>query len=553
MSDAVIKPKWKAYYWQYDDGTYTAAVFQEQPGKMYQRIPCEVYFKDKDQLETELDKASRNAEARNYAFDRKELKIKCGLRYLSEFDLFDLDGKNKKCGQRGWKSLLRFLDSCGTDTENKREVLRLFSGVLSGYCAQMLVPKTQKRCPTSIQDRAPVLVLNSDKKTFNVTYDFISNAMQALTVHTYTLGKIDFKCPRRLPKHLGEKRLDQCAFLRYRKERYPAQYRDTAVLIYGRFFPSNEIYRFIERNRWAVCVLFDAPPKAYEVPAIRLKASSLACSDFDWDTKDINYLIKQFVLWLSELRGKKNLKKQIKKRSKRILKCFKKYYSQKGIQRFNPSENYFMLLQMLTLQLFLDCCVDEKIIDKDKRKKFQADWFNLMLPGCSEYLKSDSKTMTEEMQQEENYAKSAIEKAMCKMLTEENLCYFPYVGEEDDCEETDPEDPSFTYWGYLRWYEPKNKKGEEKKPPFWALVFREDKFYEIVRTFQEKNDNPNDLIKNLRSCGIEYFWNTQKYRFLKGENSEYALIFVSEKMDFLSEETRVALLAKLPDSAKEGK
>ena len=117
----------------------------------------------------------------------------------------------------------KFLNSCGTDIGNKREVLRLFSGILSGYCAQVLVPVFYKIYLIELQNRAPVLVLNPSDTRFNVTFDFISKTIKALTVSTHTRDKLRSKCPPFLPQGIGQKSLDEGSFLWYKKNLISAE------------------------------------------------------------------------------------------------------------------------------------------------------------------------------------------------------------------------------------------------------------------------------------------------------------------------------------------
>lgn len=561
MGEIDAKAEQTIHFWRYDDGTFGAiAIERQQERKNAESIPGGVYS-DKAHLKDFIKQCQNQCIENGSSVGKKKLNIKCGLSQLSKNDFVD---KNKKRGRKGWEALTDFLNSCGTNLDAKKEVLRLFSGVLSGYCAQMIVPLVQESGSIPLQNRAPILVLNSNDKNFNVTFDFISKAMAALTVSTYSQGKLHFECPTFLPQAWEQKGLERCAFLQYRKikKQFPAQYRDTAVLIYGRFFSANEIYRFIEKNRWAVPVLFDAPSKAYKVPPIRLKASSLVCSDFDWNVKTINYLVQRFVSWLYVLWDKKRWKKKwtktLKKRLDRIRTCFFKYFAKKGVQRFNPTEQYFLILQMLTLELFLDSCADDKIIDNTQRKQVKFEWFDTLLPGCSQYLKADEgdeETVIQEIQSEEEHAKQIFETALGKMLAKENISHFNYVEQGGIYDEADPDNPKTLYWGYLRWYGSKKKSSEGKKiEPFRALVFKKRVLKICIRDFLPENYTIRGLISELRASAPDYLFKTQKVRFPQGENDrsenlENALIFEIEKMEFLSDEIRDILLNMIPDES----
>ena len=56
----------------------------------------------------------------------------------------------------------------------------------------------------------------------------------------------------------------------------------------------------------------------------------------------------------------------------------------------------------------------------------------------------------------------------------------------------------------------------------------------------------DNFVKDLRSCNLEYLFSTSKAR-LGGKTAENALIFIIDKMEFLSEETRAMVAGKIPD------
>lgn len=164
------------------------------------------------------------------------------------------------------------------------------------------------------------------------------------------------------------------------------------------------------------------------------------------------------------------------------------------------------------------------------------------MPGCSQFIKPDEETISHELEAEEDKTKQTIQSALTKMLTADQLIHFPYSEQNGSYEEANPKDPSVTYWGYLRWYKPK----KNEKTPFRALVFKESKFKEIVPDFLEEPCNVDDFVKDLRSYNLEYLFSTSKAR-LGGKTAENALIFIIDKMEFLSEETRAMVAGKIPD------
>ncbi len=158
MGEIDAKVEQIIHFWRYDDGTFGAiALKKQQEEKNAESIPGGIYA-DKAHLNDFIKQCQEQCIANGGSVGKKKLKIKCGLSNLSKNDFVD---KNKKHGKQGWKALTNFLNSCGMNLDAKKEVLRLFSGVLSGYCAQMIVPLVQESGPIPLQNRAPILVLNS--------------------------------------------------------------------------------------------------------------------------------------------------------------------------------------------------------------------------------------------------------------------------------------------------------------------------------------------------------------------------------------------------------
>ena len=549
------KLRCRVFYWQYDDGSYGYIVFKEvakessQKKKVKNGYVTQGVCSGKTQQKGVLTQIKGQYEADGYIFKKKKIQIKTGIDYLSSSDLRE---KDKNLSTDKFQELEKFIDSCGVSAENRREVLRLFSSILSGYCARILTPLIQCNMSVPIQDRAFVIAIQSSDKYFDSLFDFLAMAIRALSVPTHTKSKkLYSQSPVILPENWNQRSIDQGAFLLYKKNRnyqFPAMYRDTAVLIYSRFFPTNDLYRFINRNRWAVVLLFDSPSKVYKVPPVRLEASRLMCSNFEWNVDDINGLVRCFISYISKLRKQRKCKKKLKRKLNRLQDSFLKYYSQKGIRRFTPTEDYFLTLQMLVLELFLDCCVDLELISNEQRQSIQSEWFNQLLPGCVQYFPLDTIPISREIQSENEQSKRILEVAVTKMLAEENLSHFPYVEEKSNFPKVDPDNPELQYWGYVRLYKPR-KSGKEKvkEPPFYALVFKKADFEICIKDFLEKNNAVDELIEDMKTCKPKYLFQNFKARFpeTKGDKkTDDALIFKIDEMEFLPMQIRQKLLDK---------
>jgi len=118
-----------AFWWKYGDGTVGVVVRDMTAGKRGKRLVAKI-FNTRTELEAELSDQQRKCEEAGLKWDEKRLNLHSGIKY---FVKHDAPKRNKERGVFGWQELEEFLQACGTAPENRWEVLRLFSGILSGY------------------------------------------------------------------------------------------------------------------------------------------------------------------------------------------------------------------------------------------------------------------------------------------------------------------------------------------------------------------------------------------------------------------------------------
>lgn len=342
--------RWIAYWWKYDDGT-TGAALLDMRNKKGERLLYAEMLDTRAELDTVLDKWRQRCEEAGCTLKKKKLNLHSGVKY---FRKHDKPKQSKKRGAYGWQELDRFLNSCGAGEDNRREVLCLFSSILSGYYARLVSPVIQKKYPVVLQECAPTVLINGA----NATFDFLMQTIRALGIYTdYDCAKLKRKHTRIFPYSMTQRSFMDCAFLytkydKKKKHRFPTQYRDTAVLIHGRHFSGKEIRSFVRRNRWVSCVLLDAPAKSSGMLPVKLRASWLSCTDYSWDVKGIHYLAERFVCFLANLQDREDCRKKLKQWLGNIEDCLIRYNAQEGIQRPTPTKTYILSLQLLTLDLF---------------------------------------------------------------------------------------------------------------------------------------------------------------------------------------------------------
>ena len=344
------------------------------------------------------------------------------------------------------------------------------------------------------------------------------------------------------------------------KEIFPAQYRDTSILVHSKFFSVKDVRKFRQRNRWATMVLYGNSGKKLCDAPIRLKANILSKADFSWDPESIQYLALRYMCDLSKLKKQSaSDKKKLRREIDLIEQCLFRYQQQKGTKCLTPAEQYWFTLQMLALSLFLKTCEQLGIFDKQERQKIRVEWFNLLLTNCCTY-------MSEEDFDEEDHSEKGeegndispvydpvqiFEDILKVMLQPENRRHFLFVPEKvGSFDQRDPDDPTCMYWGYLRMYASENRK----KFVFRALQFRQEDFEAIAPALWGYQSDLDCLIDDLRKKYPDYLYSKLTARFPIGNNRNEstipAIVLMADKLTFLDADQMAFLQGEFPQESK---
>lgn len=519
------KPDKKLYHWKYDDGSWGYAICNVSDcGK--KRCLEHGYYSKKRALKKFLkDKQAQYEKAGTVI--RKKLTIPGGISHIEKGNKPKRDAYK---GIDGVCSLIALLESCGADLSAKRALLQLVSAILAGYCARVCCGSYQDYIP--LKDlRAPIMTVEYADYAFHV----LERIVHALSVDTTTSGKLKIKYSPILPEKIKFRKITDCAYLKLpgSSERLIPQFRDTVVLVDRRFFSSAELKDLQRKNLWVTLILYDCTAKQSYWPSIRIKGSTLEKSDFPQCKKYeklLNYVVTRYVYYL--VRHSKNKKKWNKKIKKYFLSLDKmviRHCKQAGIKRLKPQEKYRIELQMLALRLFLNACVEDNYIDANLGKSLRIDWYNILLPGCCDTSEDDDfdavKNVLTIQQQFEN--------AICKMLND-NYKHFLPVSKDDYCKQTAPENGSFVYWGYIRWYPV--KKGKEKE---LRLVLQSRKKQLIDLLDRYCGNRGEEVYGALRELDADYIHGVNKARLYADQHEKDekktipALTLFIDKMTFL--------------------
>lgn len=525
------KPDMKLYYWKYDDGSWDYAVCDLSVfGK--KRYLLQGNCSRKKELNKFLTDQKDQYEKREKVVIRKKLKIPAGIFHLEKDRVPKRDTSK---GDDGVKALVALIESCGVDVNAKREMLRLVSAILAGYCARVCYGSYQGYVsPTQL--RAPVVNIKYHDYTFLV----LDRIVSALSFNTIGFGRLEIEYAPVLPVKVKDRKITDSAYLELsgNSERQIPQYRDTVLLVNGRFYMGAELTELQRRNLWVSLILFacTAKKKALCTP-IQIKGDILAKCDCSWKDKPLKFVVARYVNYLARYaKPKKKWDKKVKNYFSRLESMLSFYNQQPDAQPVRRQEKYQIMLQMLALRLFLNACVEDGDINSEEGKTLRKEWYNILLPGCCAAPDEDEFDAVEntiELQQQ-------FENGMSKMLKEFYPQKFLFVPEGAYCDRTDPENENETYWGYIRWYKSKKKN---KNTQYLCLQFRKEQLVNLLDRFCGKNLG-EDIYRDLWKLDVDYIHDVRKARLYADQHEKEekksieALTLFIESMDFLPAKLR---------------
>lgn len=529
------------YHWTYDDKSVGCIVIDEQAEEC---IHAQV-FPDKDSYKVFKRMQKQRSVNKNREFEKEKLSLQCGLATMHCAIQFSKKTTADGATARFYE-FMKMLSSCGKDTNSLAEVLRLVTCTLSGYIARTAIAVSSYSAPF-LKWRAPVL-----KAPYAPAAWFtLAKIANSLCIDTYdsdhARGKhlISHNAPV-LPNNPCSTRIDDCVFTQfscdkkhYYSEKLPAQYRDTAVLINAKVFTSKQLQDFMHRNPWCSIILYEGNAQ----DPILINSKNLSDCDLSWNAKSVCELTRQFVYWLAS--HKKLLKKNLRNLLTQSERLIERYNAQRGVPRVKPHDVFWTQLQLMALELFLQFSSDYGQVSKSLSARLQAQWLNLLLPGCCPLPKDERPLEQREQITETDYPDIFIE-ILRRMLAPENIDRFLSVPPQGLFDRNDPEDTTYSFWGYLRTYQ--NKKAHTTFP---SLQFRTEDFLAIAAGFSPVSCDMHAMLKAVRKAAPSFLHPTPKavMPVEKFDKMRYdAIILNLDQIDFLTTDILAQISKRLSDS-----
>lgn len=528
-----------AVIWQYDDASGQVADCRKKTVVKPRSMTKERY--------REFKKSNTGA---------KKRRIQSGI-YQNQSRLDLMNGISVELSElkKGFRSLSQLLEDYAL-TGNMNEITQLFSLVLLGYTAELFLK--YESYPTLFCSRAPVILVEKHRNDFTGGFEHLSNIIQCLAIDTSLGGKLRHHNPAVLPDVFFSERIDECAYMRVKgdktKTKFPAQYRDTAVLLHKDFFKDADVEKFVHRNPWASVFLFNMKKVDADIAALKLNMNRMDLTKKNWETIysikekiQIRELMVYFTYWLSEINMRGNIAMRVNYWIRFGIYAVQKYnYARIKTQAkvAQGSEKRYLWLQVASLRLFLDFCFEEEIIDENVQEEMWNKWCNALIPGSRD---AESYQLGEEkrLQAEENERNNvfALYEKLLKMFIEtasdDMFGYRKQYAKTLNIDAYYRDRPSILFGEY------------GKKEKFGCLlILKED----LIQFSKETNNDFREIIDKMWSkdyATVEYrpYIHTNNNFTLRREASPYGVVLNAEKMAFLKPDVHKKIL-KLIEEAK---
>ena len=543
------------FYWSYDDGTTQAVVVDPHADKILDTQ----LFLGKKMAKKYLKNAKSKYKNKNQKLQYEELDLHCGLKDRS-YNAHIFPGQWNNCFQQ----VQRFIQSCGQDEKAMTTMIKLFSGILCGFCSEALLCLDPPVDHPNILLRAPVIVIKEDAGLHSVMREIISTLCMN---NKYSDKELKMKAPSLLPYTGAENHIEQNAFLLLRKVdakdideekdndifennyrnilqitagmneehdkkkqsptyyeiSFPAQYRDTSVMLNVKYYRPSECIDFQRRNPWATIILYGAKTNHILDDYLSLDPNILNRCDLDsWNSKLLSDTLVMFQKWLAD--NLSGLKETILKGSNLVRADIRRFNeSRRQSGKIRGLQGEWLKIQIISLFLFAKFIL-EKGVDRGTVYKQMTILINLLLPGyypgadVEKGLPLEQRTVVKL----DRDSREIFEKTIAKILEDGFPDHIQYKSEKD---KTKLIFSKTKCWGVLR------KMRRIKSP---VLIFPWSTFVEIAPTYSPVDCDWDEVIKAVENKAPGYLHRIKNNRCYSGSASVRAITLYIDKMTFLS-------------------
>lgn len=527
------------YYWKYSDGAYGSVLYNTETAvadrvQDYRNKGVFLWSKNKNEkagMETAELCFSSGITKENGKLTREAI-------LLDDVALRD-----------GYWGLHRMFSGYAKDGTPK-EILSLFSLILSGYTARICLKKQKE--PSLYFSRAPIVLIRKHRNDLCGGFEHLERIAQSLIVDTGYSTDFRIKNPPVIPTKRRVSRIEDCAYARFQSEhlksRVPTLYRDTAVLIHGSFFSDGMLQDFVERNKWCAVFLFNKTKEEWPQLFAKVDMNAMSLPEWNWDMSGVQYLMKRYVMWLDSIKFGKNPKKNIrmwKSAAEEAVQNYNLATVSTGYKIKQGSEWDLACLQMASIYSFTQYLAWEELLDKESSKTLFVDWAETILPGsCSqEVAEQKENALTEHKKEENEKIIDELEELLTLIVEyEDGAKVHPlkraekyYAGPDLDLEKH--------HWAFLGKMEIDGENVTVLKIRYKEILKLAKKFG-LLEGGSITQKAIKQAIKKEKNLHYVHMMDNVRINFAEEANPPTGLTFIVENMGFLEDDTRNKILSK---------
>ena len=536
----------KLLWWKYDNGTY-ASVRYDPKTKRSSNFDT---YPDRHSLEWCIKKK------REQGVSVHKVTFDVGIKKISKKQKKEYKIRDGASLQEGFREL-QFMLSCYAKNGSQRQILKLFSLIMSGYVARMIMKEKEESY--LFFSRAPIVRISKHRDDLCGGFEHLQRIMLGLIINTSRDGLFETINPASIPSTKRVTEINRCAYAdlgdSLNEMHLPTIYRDTAVLMHTGFFKDREIQDFTERNKWCSVLLFNMKKNDdWKRLFAEVDLNDMMLSQWTWDYRKIHDFIDHYVLWLSDAK-----KDYIRKN--RYL-AYWVYTAQDVVYHYNlacvstenrvlqGSEFELACLQMAALCSFFEYLKEHDILSDESSESLFDEWANELFPGSRSQEILVKVQNREQEQKQSNMVNIAteFEELLKNILEFEDGAKVCLLKRGDQYPAGPDLDLGKHHWAFLGTMD---IPGRGKKIPIVKIKY--DEIFKLAEKFnlmRGGNITQADLKNAIESVGkpkyIHQMGNAH-FNFAEvadSKKSQPAVTLVLEEMDFLDSSIRQNLLKR---------
>lgn len=539
----------KLLLWKYDNDSYASLLYDP-------KTKCSSNLKTY---------ANRYSMERDIVFPKErgvevcKVELDVGIKKITKIQKREYKRRDHAALQEGF-SELQCMFSCYAKNGNQHQILKLFSLIVSGYIARMLMKEKEEAY--LYFSRAPIVKVIKHRDDLCGGYEHLQRIMLGLIVNTARDNLFDTVNPSSIPSSKRVTEINRCAYTdlsdSFNEMYIPTVYRDTAVLIHTGFFNDKEIQNFTERNKWCTVCLFNMKKNDdWKRLFAKVDMNDMNLSPWIWDYRKIHDLLEHYVLWLSNIKKDHILKNRYLISWELTAQDIVYHYNLVSASADKPilqgSEFELACLQMEAICSFFEYIKEQEILNDEDCEKLFDRWTDELFPGSrgQDTLEKNQKREQKQIQNKMDKLASEFEELLKKILEFENgdKVYFMKsrtkypAGPELDIEKH--------HWAFLSTTDIPNRG---KKTPIIKIKY--DEIFKLAEKFnlmQSGDFTQAELKDAFESVGKPLYIHQMDNAYFNFANveeskkSQTAVTLILEEMDFLDEDIRKKLLNRISE------